>query len=435
VRRLPALLLALTLASCGGGPALTASSPRPPERTSLPPPGRGCRSTAGTALPTPGAPAAAQVLQPAGEGPLVEAVVYPHPAYEGNPWSQWGQGLVLSDGRYLSAIGDHLGADGNSYLYAYDPSSSELTMLGDVASIAGEPPGSYGHGKIHAQLVSGRCDEVYVATYWGDQPKPEEQDAYGGDLLFRLDPARGTVSNLGVPVPDHGIPSLAGWPERGLLYGEAVDSAIEDEKTGSFFVYDTAREEVVLSTAEPEHTGFRSIAVDAEGRAYYSLGGGALGVYDPETGEVSRHPATLPGDWLRASTGPGPDSTVYGVTVEPDALFALEPGGEIRPLGAARGYTTSLALDPSGDRLYYVPGAHGDSWEQGTPVVAVDTRTGEQTVVVELAPLMEDGLGLLAGGSYNVAVDPAGGLLYVGLNAGVNGEPFGEVVLAVVHLR
>ena len=34
-----------------------------------------------------------------GQTPRVEAVRYPHPGYEGNPWSQWGQGLVLDDGR------------------------------------------------------------------------------------------------------------------------------------------------------------------------------------------------------------------------------------------------------------------------------------------------------------------------------------------------
>ena len=37
----------------------------------------------------------------------VEAVVYPRPDYEGRPWSQWGQGFALEDGRFLSAIGDN----------------------------------------------------------------------------------------------------------------------------------------------------------------------------------------------------------------------------------------------------------------------------------------------------------------------------------------
>ena len=35
----------------------------------------------------------------------------------GEPWSQWGQGVVLDDGRFISAVGDHRGRDGNAYVY------------------------------------------------------------------------------------------------------------------------------------------------------------------------------------------------------------------------------------------------------------------------------------------------------------------------------
>ena len=48
------------------------------------------------------------------DGITIDLAIYPHPDYEGNPWSQWGQGIVAPTGRYYSAIGDHLGADGNS---------------------------------------------------------------------------------------------------------------------------------------------------------------------------------------------------------------------------------------------------------------------------------------------------------------------------------
>jgi hypothetical protein len=61
------------------------------------------------------------------DGITIDAAVYPHPDYIGNPWSQWGQGIVGPNGVYYSAIGDHLGADGNSYVYTYDPASGSLT--------------------------------------------------------------------------------------------------------------------------------------------------------------------------------------------------------------------------------------------------------------------------------------------------------------------
>jgi hypothetical protein len=96
-----------------------------------------------------------------------------------------------------------------------------------------------------------------------------------------------------------------------------------------------------------------------------------------------------------------------------------------------------VALDERGGRLLYVPGAHGDSWQQGTPLIAVDLRSGQESVLVRLNDLAEERLGLRLGGSYNLALDPSGRVLYVGLNAGAPGaeDAFGEVVLVVVHLR
>lgn len=362
-------------------------------------------------------------------------MVYPRPDYEGEPWSQWGQGLVLRDGRFVSAIGDHRGADGNSYLFEYSPEMHTLRVIGDVLSFIHHEPGAWGYGKIHGQMVAGPCGEVYFSTYWGDRDGLEYGPSYQGDLLFRLDLEGRSVANLGVPVLQRGIPSLAGWAEGGLVFGEAVDP-YSDPDRGAFFVYDVRRQQVMYRNDDPTHVGFRSIAVDGAGRAYYAIGDGALAVYDPRTNEISTHPHRMPGAWLRAATAPGPQGTLYGATRDPDVLFAMAPSGEIRELGPLRGYTTSLALHPSGDRLFYVPGAHGSGWVQGTPLISVDTRTGEETIVVELNGLAEEHLRLRLGGSYNVAVDPSGRVVYLGMNAGVLGSDasFGEVVLVIVHL-
>ncbi len=94
-------------------------------------------------------------------------------------------------------------------------------------------------------------------------------------------------------------------------------------------------------------------------------------------------------------------------------------------------------MAPDGSRLWYVPGAHGDAADQGTPIIEVDTRTGDQHTVVELDPLAQEEFGLSLGGTYNIAIDDTGSTLYLGLNAA---EPsaessFGEVVLVVVEIE
>jgi hypothetical protein len=382
--------------------------------------------------PSSGMAATAKVVS-GSESPRVQAVTYPHPDYEGRPWSQWGQGAV-GDGVFLSALGDHCGTNGNSYIYRFDPASSSLRQLADAFSLARQDEGTWGYGKIHAQMVRADDGAVYVTTYWGTDKEIEFGGGYEGDRLLRIDPRTGDVTDLGVPVERHGVPSLAGWGH--LLYGEALDP-VADGREGVFFVYDVRQRKTILEVPKPSGTdGYRSVLVDARGRAWFTAGAGGLDVYDPESGKVTRSSERLPGAFLRAASRPAPDGTVYGVTREPDVLFALSPSGQLKTLGPVRGYTASVALTPDGTQLYYVPGAHGVSWKTGTPVVAVDTATGKDRVVVELNDLVEPRLGLRLGGSYGVVLDSDGKRLYVGLNAGKAGstDTFGEVVLAVVDL-
>lgn len=414
-------------------PATTESSTRP-----APPPVDDCPDPAADSTAwTAGESSTMQILLERDDGLVVRAAVYPGPAESGNPWSQWGQGAVTSDGRFLSAVGDHLGADGNSYLYEYDPESGALTMVTDVLGLVGHQAGAWGYGKIHAQMVVAPCDQVYVSTYWGTRRDIAFGNGYEGDVLLRLDARERATAVLGVPVLRHGTPSMGGSAKHGLVYGEAADPTRE-ENTGQLFVHDVATGETTVVDDSPAHVGFRSLAVDADGRAYFTMPAGRLSQYDPTTSEVTTLEDPLPGEFLRAATAPAPDGTIYGVTENPRVFFALRPDGSIEPLGDAPGYVASLAMEPDGSKVYFVPGAHGDGWTTGTPLMALDPATGEQSVVVELNPLTEAELGLTAGGTYNVVLDDAHRRLFVGLNSAPaetrEESTFGEVVLAEITL-
>ena len=414
-----------------GGAATPVTSPGSPTPFSL-----DCDLPAGE--PFVGGPSADLIDLGLVNGVRVEGVRYPRPDYDGEPWTQWGQGIVLPDGRFLSAIGDQLGPDGNSFLYEYDPATGSVATLGDVLSYVNHEPGTWGYGKIHGQMVAGPCGAVYFSTYWGSYRGLEFAGEYRGDVLFRLDPYGRTLAALGVPVDLHGQASLASSPSHGLVFGESIDPIIKGEgiDQGPFFAYDVQREEVVFLGPESPHVGYRSILVDTRGRAFYSIGNGQLAVYDPDTGAVETHPSTMPGEWLRAVTVVASDGSVYGVTREPDAFFVLRPDGKMEDLGEASGYTTSLALSSDEEHFFYMPNAHGNAWELGGALTRVSTSNGQQEVVVELNRLVEDGLGLTLGGTYNVAVSPEGKTVYVGANASPVGDDsgFGEVVLLVVHL-
>lgn len=338
-----------------------------------------------------------------GDGFTVDAVVYPRPSYEGNPWSQWGQGIVTVSGTFYSAIGDHLGADGNSYLYEYDPATERLTLIADVGTVVSHVPGSWGYGKVHAQMVPGPCG-IYAASYWGSRRGLVFDEHYQGDHLLHIDPVAGVVRDVSVAVSRHGVPSMASSPEHGLVYAEAADPMVQG---GGVFVA-LAEDGTEVFRADETPVGYRAMAVHTDGRALFSVGEGRLAVYDPILNDVVDTVEGLPGSWLRAATVPAPDGTIYGVTRDPEVMFALSPQGDVRTLGPVRGYTTSLAMTPDGGTVFYVPYAHGGSWQDGTPLIAVDTATGTETVLATLNPASEEQLGLTLGGTYNLAMSPDG---------------------------
>ena len=362
------------------------------------------------------------------DGITVDAAMYPHPDYRGNPWSQWGQGIIAPTGRYYSAIGDHIGADGNSYVYEYDPSTNALVLVTDVLSVADHNEGAFGYGKIHAQMALGPCDEVFFATYWGTRRGLAYDNGYIGDLLFHIDPYDRTLVNHGVLEEERGFPTMASAPGHGLLYTIGVQP---DTNQGTFLVIDATTIEVVFSA--PADPGFRSIGVDGDGAAYFSSSSGQLSRYDPETNSIVGQ-IGAPGSFIRAADTFS-DGTIVGVMQGPETFFVISDVS-LQPLDKALGYTTSVALSADGSEVFYLPGAHGSSWRNGAILKAVDTSTGTERDVIALADIVNDAFDVTLGGTYNMVFDRDSSRLYVGVNVdpGEDGGGFGEVALLVIGL-
>ena len=55
-------------------------------------------------------------------------------------------------------------------------------------------------------------------------------------------------------------------------------------------------------------------------------------------------------------------------------------------------FVYGIALDPTGRFLYYVPGAHGGGFNDGSPVVQFDVKNGKKKVIAFLHPFYQDKL-------------------------------------------
>jgi len=373
--------------------------------------------------------------------PMVDFLYYPRQDYPGNPWSVWGDSLA-ADGKYYSAIGDHLGPRGNALVYEYDPNTKKLETLLDLQSLLKLPEGHYTPGKIHSRIDLGSDGWLYFATHRGSTRVTTDEYHYRGDWIVRHHPATGKTEVVARgPVPKHCIPTSVLDPDRLIFYGSTASGNRVDPVT--FFAYDLRKRRVLHTAVEGAYRYF--IFARSTGRVYYvSADGGPLMRYDPATGKP---PVQIPGSLgLRSATQETADGYVYTVSTRRDAtIWRFNTKTEaIDRIGNARvgteDYVTSLDVDPTGRFLYYVPGAHGGAQRDGSPVVQFDVKRRTKKIIALLHPFYQRKYGYVPLGTFGSAIDAKGEKLYVTFNGNRGGPDsrgrmaFDTCGLMIVHI-
>jgi hypothetical protein len=208
-----------------------------------------------------------------------------------------------------------------------------------------------------------------------------------------------------------------------IFYGGTA-SGDRTDKTIMFFAYDIRKRKVLHSV--PAGPYRYMILARSTGRIYYcNSDRGPLMRYDPSTG---RAPVKIAGAiGLRSATQETSDGYVYTVSTRGDGTlwrFSTRTE-EIERIGKAAvgktDYVTSLDVDPSGRFLYYIPGAHGGSQEDGTPIVQFDIKTRTRKVIAFLHPFYLKKYGYVSLGTFGSALSPDGRTLYVTWNGNRGG--------------
>jgi hypothetical protein len=146
---------------------------------------------------------------------------------------------------------------------------------------------------------------------------------------------------------------------------------------------------------------------------------------------------------IRAATRETPDGKVYTVSSgqgrREATLYEIDTKTEeITDLGTAavgsQSYIASLSADASGRFVYYVPGAHGGSDQDGSPLVQFDTRTKKKKVIAFLDPFYAKKYGFTPKGTYSVAADPSGERVFVTWNVSRGGRAWDCCAITVVHV-
>lgn len=378
----------------------------------------------------------------------VRFAVVPGQDEAGRLWSSWGDALFASDGRFYFSLGDHGAPFGRSYVWALDPSTGQLELAVDYNAVVGLKPPGYAPGKIHAPIVEGADRALYIIGYRGSIRRTGPETGFQGDWLLRYDLATRRAEVLGIPAPGYSTPVLAFCRSRGLLYGLGVPGlALESEPPHALFYRYDPRERAVRKPFRIGTSGPRAMILAEDGRAWFGRADGALLRFDPQGGEDGEIVVTgvkLPGDGrLRAASKPNSEGVVFGMTAD-GTVFAFDTRREqLRVIGEAfpeePRYTAVCKLGPSGTYLYYLPGAHGRTRAIGTPLVRMDTGSGQVEVVAFLHDYLRRHANYHAGGSYGFAIDKSGRYLCILLNGSsppASRQPdFGTVAVVLLELE
>jgi hypothetical protein len=248
------------------------------------------------------------------------------------------------------------------------------------------------------------------------------------------------------PVPKHCIPNSVLDPDRLIFYGGTAPGSGKDDLSGvMFFAYDVANKKMLYSGKDgpPRYMIFAK----STGRIYYVPGSdgnvGPLMRYDPA--KPSDPPVKIAAQLgLRSATQEARDGLVYtcskgSAKTSRTMIYSFntktEEAKEIGPAAVGtQDYITSIDVDPTGRYLYYIPGAHGHSENDGSAVVQFDTKTKTRKVIAFLSPFFKDKIGATPTGTFSSAIDPAGDKLYITWNVTRGSRAWDCCALTVIHI-
>ncbi|MBI3823876.1 MAG: hypothetical protein HY289_14500 [Planctomycetes bacterium] len=377
--------------------------------------------------------------------PTVDFMYYPGQTYAAKIWSNWGDGLAVN-GKYYSSIGDHDAPKGNAYVYEYDPAKKTMRLLTDLVSVLGKMLG-YLPGKIHGRLDMGKDGFLYFSTHRGATNVTTDAFGYKGDWIIKCDPKTGKAEIVAHgPVPKHCIPNSVLDPERMIFYGGTAPGSGKDDVNGvQFFAFDVVNKKLLYSC--PDGPPRYMILANSTGKVYYVPGSdgnvGPMMRYDPA--KPAAAPVKIDASLgLRSATQETRDGMVYTVSKgskkgSGSTLFSFntktEKAQEIGPAAVGTNeYITSIDVDPTGRYLYYIPGAHGGSQNDGSAVVQYDVKTKTRKVIAFLHPYFKDKHNVALAGTFSSAIDPTGERLYITWNASRGSRAWDCCALTVIHL-
>jgi hypothetical protein len=364
-------------------------------------------------------------------------------------WSSWGDIALAADGRVYCGIGDHgndAGGDARCFLYRWDPRQKALEQVVDMNRVVPPQAGQPAWAKVHARIDEGPDGKIYFSCTLTDgnraiKPQYHWTEKLPGGQLYQYDPQTGRTTVVAdLPHPRCTATSILDR-QRNVWWCnlEAGPNAL--------FALNLQTRQPAFQAPDGSMQFNRNIALARDGSVYFN-GEGGIWKYDAATGKLAKTGVAIEGSpGMRSSTRESRDGIIYGSTQVTGQLFSFHPANnELRMLGPdwMNGeYVTVCDLSPDERFLYYLPGAHGGAFKNGTPVVQYEIARGRRKVIAFMASAFERAHDYVPAGTYGMKISSDGGTLYVNFNghAGDRIRPksmkpngFGLCSFAAIHI-
>jgi hypothetical protein len=315
----------------------------------------------------------------------------------------WTSILAASDGRVYVGLCGH---GGSARMYVYEPKMQEIRHLASMQQAAHEEhQGREPQGKLHSQIL----EDAQGRVWWGSDMANhtyfamwDDPRSYPGGHMFRYDPKKDLLADLGIPFPGAGIRHIAMDQARQRIYAVTFPR-------GEFWVYDmqslTARFQGRVNNWD---SIARVMVLDDKGNVYGSFAPYRIFKYDISSERLVDLPVTIPhieGPWCdrghghreniwRNAVWDSKDQAVYALETGSATLFRFHPStNAIKDLGQLvvsefKGsrivpYSShGFALHPNRKLYYTAPLSRFDS---PVHLLSYDTASGNLVDLGEMA--------------------------------------------------
>ncbi|MHB9028255.1 MAG: hypothetical protein ACYC9O_05765, partial [Candidatus Latescibacterota bacterium] len=235
----------------------------------------------------------------------------------------------------------------------------------------------------------------------------------------------GEARNRGMPLPGNTLAEITLDTKRGMLFAAGEFSSV--------LCLDVVRNNTVFAGVPPNGWRWfkRASLLDENGKFWSTDSADSLRrflSYDPRANRFERHELAAPENpWsnmpqdLRAFTERRAMDGAYWCITYNGAMFRFrpeKPAAELSGVNWDRGrYTSSMAMNPSGRYLYYMPGGTKmqNANEYG-PLVQFDIKTGKKKVLAWLVDYYYEKYGYWVGGTYGLEISADGSFLVILMN-------------------